>query len=117
LLPLPLKSISTKKPFQKWGLDFIGEIDPPSSTQHKWILTTIDYFTQWIEAIPSKQATDTIIIGFLEANILSRFGFPNKIIIDNAATFKSKRMIDFYHKYHITLGHSTAYYPQGNGLA
>jgi len=26
-------------------------------------------------------------------------------------------MIDFCNKYHITLGHSTAYYPQGNGLA
>ena len=25
-------------------------------------------------------------------------------------------MVDFFHKYHITLGHSTAYYPQGNGL-
>jgi len=25
-------------------------------------------------------------------------------------------MIDFYHKYHITLGHSTTSYPQGNGL-
>ena len=26
-------------------------------------------------------------------------------------------MVDFYYKYHITLGHSTAYYPEGNGLA
>jgi len=26
-------------------------------------------------------------------------------------------MISFCHKYHITLGHSTTYYPQGNGLA
>jgi hypothetical protein len=26
-------------------------------------------------------------------------------------------MINFCHKFHITLGHSTAYYPQGNGLA
>ena len=26
-------------------------------------------------------------------------------------------MIYFYNKYHITLGHSTTYYPQGNGLA
>jgi hypothetical protein len=25
-------------------------------------------------------------------------------------------MIDFCHKYNIILGHSTAYYPQGNGL-
>eukprot|EP00253_Pinus_taeda_P008118 PITA_08118 len=29
----------------------------------------------------------------------------------------SKKMVSFYHKFHITLGHSTAYYPQGNGLA
>ena len=26
-------------------------------------------------------------------------------------------MISFCHKYHISLNHSTAYYPQGNGLA
>eukprot|EP00253_Pinus_taeda_P021472 PITA_21472 len=117
LLPLPLKPISTEKPFQQWGLDFIGEIHPSSSGQHRWILTSTDYFTKWIEAIPCRQANDSIIIQFLETNILSRFGCPKKIIIDNAVAFKSKKMIDFYHKYHITLGHSTAYYPQGNGLA
>jgi len=48
---------------------------------------------------------------------LSRFGCPKKIITDNDAAFKSKRIISFCHKYHITLGHSIAYYPQGNGLA
>ena len=36
---------------------------------------------------------------------------------DNAPTFKSKKMISFCHKYHISLNNSTAYYPQGNGLA
>lgn len=58
-----------------------------------------------------------MIIQFLEENILSRFGVPRKIITDNAAAFKSKKMVDFYDKYDIRLGHSTAYYPQGNGLA
>eukprot|EP00253_Pinus_taeda_P004979 PITA_04979 len=85
--------------------------------QHKWILTATDYFTKWVEAIPSRQATDSVIISFLQNNILSRFGYPHMLIIDNAATFKSKRTIDFCHKYQITLGHSTSYYPQGNGLA
>eukprot|EP00253_Pinus_taeda_P009055 PITA_09055 len=117
LLPLPLKPISTENPFQQWGLDFIGEIHPSSSGQHKWILTTTDYFTKWIEAIPCRQVNDSTVIQFLEGNILSRFGCPEKIITDNAATFKSKKMINFCHKFHITLGHSTAYYPQGNGLA
>eukprot|EP00253_Pinus_taeda_P025533 PITA_25533 len=117
LLPLPLKLVEVNAPFQQWGLDFIGKIHPTSSAQHKWILTATDYFTKWIEAIPTRQATDTVIIQFLESNILSRFGCPNKIIADNAAAFKSKKMVNFCSKYKITLGHSTAYYPQGNGLA
>eukprot|EP00253_Pinus_taeda_P001553 PITA_01553 len=90
---------------------------PPSSAQHKWILTAIDYLTKWIEATPSRLAMDVVIIKFLETNILSRFGCSNKLIIDNVAGFRYKKMIYFCNKYHITLGQSTAYYPQGNGLA
>jgi len=117
LQPLPLKPIEISAPFQQWGLDFIGEIHPASSGQHRWILTATDYFTKWIEAIPTRQATDSVIISFLENNILSRFGCPHKSITDNAAAFKSKNMVDFCYKYNVSLGHSTAYHPQGNGLA
>eukprot|EP00253_Pinus_taeda_P007665 PITA_07665 len=83
---------------------------------HRWILTTIDYFTKWIKVIPTRQGKDAVIISFIENNILSCFGFPNKLIIDNATAFKSKRMVYFCHKYHIILVHLTAYHPQGNGL-
>jgi len=62
LFPLLLQPISITAPFQKWDIDFIGEIHPSSSAQHKWILTTTDYFTKWIEAIPTRQATDSVII-------------------------------------------------------
>jgi len=98
-------------------LDFISEIHPPSSTQHKWILTATYYFTKWIEATPLRVATDSVIINFLETNILSTFGCPRKLITNNVAAFKSKKMVDFCHKFHISLGNSTTYCPQGNGLA
>ena len=117
LLPLPLQPITVEGPFMQWGLDFIGEIHPISSAQHKWILIATDYFTKWIEAIPTRNSTDSVIISFLEGHILSRFGCPRKIITDNAIAFGSKIMVDFCHRYQIELGHSTAYYPQGNGLA
>eukprot|EP00253_Pinus_taeda_P003813 PITA_03813 len=91
LQPLPLKPIEVSAHFQQWGLDFIGEIHPASSDQHKWILTVTNYFTKWIEVIPTRQATDAVIISFLENNILSRFGCPNKLITDNVAAFKSKK--------------------------
>jgi len=54
LLPLPLKPVEVNAPFQQWGLDFIREIHPTSSAQHKWILTATDYFTKWIEVIPTR---------------------------------------------------------------
>jgi hypothetical protein len=60
--------------------------------QHKWILTATNYFTKWIEAVPTRQATYVVIIQFLEDNILSRFGCPIKIITYNETTFKSKKM-------------------------
>ena len=75
-MSLPLNPISMEAPFQQWGLDFIGEIKTDSSGQHKWILTSIDYFTKWIEAIPSGRATEEVIMDFIENNILARFGFP-----------------------------------------
>jgi hypothetical protein len=114
---LPLVLVKIEAPFQQWGLDFIGEIDPHSSAQHKWILTATYYFTKWVEAIPTKKPTVSVVIDFLEDNILSRFGCPQKIVTDNAQAFKSMSMISFCQKYNIILGHSTMYYPQGNGLA
>jgi transposase InsO family protein len=112
-----MKPISVEARFQQWGLDFIGEIHPSSLGQHKWILTNTNYFTKWIKAMPCRKAIDSIIIIFLETNILSHFGCPRKIIANNAATFRSNRLIDFCSQYHITLRHSKTYYPQGNGLA
>lgn len=88
LQPLPLKPIEVSAPFQQWGLDFISKIHPASSAQNRWILTTTDYFTKWIEAIYTRQATDAVIISFLENNILSRFGCLNKLITNNEAAFK-----------------------------
>ena len=112
-----MKPISVDAPFQQWGLDFIGEINPTSSGQYRWILTATDYFTKWVEAVPTRQATDVVIIEFLLTNIMSRFGCPRKIVTDNAKAFTSSKLIKLCSDYNIILSHSTASYPQGNGLA
>jgi transposase InsO family protein len=69
-----------------------------------------------VEAIPTRNAIDAVVINFLEENILSKFGYPRKIVINNAQEFKSMAMISFCQKFNIILGHSTACYLQGNGL-
>jgi hypothetical protein len=75
-------------------LEFIGEINPPSSGQHRWILTAIYYFTKWIEVIPTRSASHKVIIGFLE-DIIARFGCPNRIVTDNASSFKFGPLVRF----------------------
>ena len=117
LVSLPLNLIEFNDPFQQWGLYFIGEINPASSRKHRWILTAIDFFTKWVESIPTRNATDKVIINFIQGNILSRFGCPKKLLTDNAKAFKSKAMVTFCEQNGIVLKHSTPYYPQGNGLA
>ena len=62
IVSLPLNPIAVNAPFQQWGLDFIGEINPTSSGQHRWILTATDFFTKWVEAIPTRNVTDKVII-------------------------------------------------------
>ena len=85
---LPLKPITVKFPFQQRGLDFIGEIHPPSSGQHKCILTSTDFFTKRVEEIPTRRKTEQVIINFLQENILSRFGCPRKLTTDNSLDLK-----------------------------
>eukprot|EP00253_Pinus_taeda_P015077 PITA_15077 len=116
LKSLPLKPIHVNGPFQQWGLDFLSEINPHSSGQHKWILVATDYFTKWIEAIPTTNANHQVVIRFLNDSIFTRFGFPTKLVTDNATTFEAKELMDMTESMGIQVVHSTSYYPQGNGL-
>jgi hypothetical protein len=39
-----------EKPFQKWGLDFIGHVKLASKmSNNQYILIAIDYVTKWVE--------------------------------------------------------------------
>ena len=68
---MPLRTILIEAPFMQWELDMIGSINPKSSQGHSFILTTIDYFTKWIEAKALKNATTDEVITFLQENILA----------------------------------------------
>jgi transposase InsO family protein len=66
--------------------------------------------------VPTMNATDKVIMNFLETNIFARFGCSRKLVTKNAQEFKSKSMIDLCGIHNIALTHSMPYYPQGNGL-
>jgi hypothetical protein len=92
-------------PFQQWGLDFIGYFNDDSSNGYSWVIKTTNYFIKWVEAIPTKSATEKVVMDFLEDKIILRFGVPSKIVIDNAKAFCSDEISSFCLKYGIILSH------------
>ena len=76
LTAFPLIPTIVSAPFLQWGLDFIGDIHPTSSNRHISILTTTDYFAKWVEAIPIRNATNSVVIKFIEEIFLSRLRCP-----------------------------------------
>jgi hypothetical protein len=113
----PLKPAVVEAPFQQWGLDFIGEFKYNSINGYRWILTTTNYFTRWVESIPIKKSTEEVVMNFLEERIIMRFGVSSKITTNNAKDFSSLALAEFCFKYRIILSHLSNYYPRGNGLA
>lgn len=61
----PLHPVIVENHFEQWGLDIVSEINPNSLKLHKYILTTIDYFTRWTEEIPLKNVNRNEVIQFL----------------------------------------------------
>jgi len=75
-----------------------------------------NYFTRWVDAIPTRMAIDTVVMKFLEDEIITRFGIPTKITTDNSKSFSSIEIYAFCFNYGIVLSYSSNYYPQGNGI-
>jgi len=114
---MPLKPVIATNPFEKWGLDFIGPINPPSSAGHVFILIATNYFRKWSEAIPFKNSKDEQVISFLQDTIFSHFGLPVSIVSDNGLAFISTKKLKLCLDLNIKHYFSSTYYPQVNGLA
>ena len=99
------------EPFDKWDLEFIWPINPPSK-QKDYILVFIDYMSKWVEAIDLVKSTDQSIIDFLYGDIFIRFGVPREIVTNGGRKFVSCKMEDLFQKYDIQHRIASPYHPQ-----
>ena len=68
-----------------------------------------------MEAIPRRKSTNKVVTDFILNNIITRFGCPEKIFIDNAMCLRSNEFYDLCDKYDITRSNSSPHHPKGNG--
>jgi hypothetical protein len=115
-LAIPLHPVTISRPFEQWGIRFLGEITPNSSRQHKYILTATYYFTRWVEAIPLMNVNEKVVIQFLEQQLIKRFGFPSILIFYNDAYFSSALLKEVTLDKGIIMRCYENYYPEENGV-
>jgi len=101
--------------FRGWGLNFIGQIHPPSSKGYRFVLVAMNYFTKWTEAVPLKNMTHKEVIEFITEHIIHRFSIPQTLTTDQGTSFVSKEVREFVELYKIKLLNSSPYYAQANG--
>jgi transposase InsO family protein len=94
----------------------VGPINPPGKhTGARYIITTIEYLTRWVEARAVKDYSATTAACFIFDDVITRFGCP-KILMSNQGTHFINKTIEalteefaFHHQ------KSTPYHPQANG--
>jgi hypothetical protein len=112
--PTPLHPVITVGPFTKWGVDFI-DCNPTSAGGHQHIIMVIDYFTKWVEAMPTIKSNGKTATFFMFNQIIARFGIPSEIVTDHGSHFQNEMMVELASKLGFRHGHSSPYYPQENG--
>jgi hypothetical protein len=113
---MPLHPILAQVPFEKWGIDFVGPIKPPSCNGCKrYILVATEYVTKWAEAIATKNDDADIVARFLYENIITRFGYPKELVSDRGTHFINSTIEKLLSKYMIKHRKSTPYHPHANG--
>jgi transposase InsO family protein len=112
---LPLNPSLPLVPFEKWGIDYIGQISPASSSKNEYIIIATEYLTKWAETKAVKKADAKQTAIFLYENIISRFGYPKILISDRSTHFLNPVIKEMTLLFQINHRKTTPYHSQTNG--
>ena len=91
-------------------VDIVGPF-PKATRNKRYLLVSTDYFTKCVKTKPLANIKDVDAKRFVWKNIVSRFGIPHTLILDNDLQFDSKAFRRYCYDLGITNRYSTPAYP------
>ena len=111
----PVKFFATPDArFAHLHIDLVGPLPYSRGCTH--LLTMVDRFTRWPEAVPLSDTSTPSICAALLYNWVARFGVPSLLTSDRGAQFTSQLWSQMSSLLGIKLSATTSYHPQSNGM-
>nr|VZI49174.1 unnamed protein product [Spirometra erinaceieuropaei] len=95
-------------------LDIVGPL--PLSNGCSYLLTRVDRFTRWPEAIPLPNVQAETIVKAFVSRWIAMFGAPSTVTTDRGAQFESALFQTLLNFLGCTRIRTTAYHPAANGM-
>jgi transposase InsO family protein len=102
------------EPFERIAIDLTGP-HPRSRSGSVYILTVLDIFSKWVEAIPIRNKECATVAKALVDVVFARYGIPLQILSDNGGEFEGNLMLELCRLLDIDKLRTTYYKPSTNG--
>ena len=100
--------------FDHVHIDIVGPL--PHANGFRYLLTCVDRFTRWPEAIPIVDIRAETVADAFFSGWIARYGTPATITTDRGAQFESKLWDNLCNQFGIIRNRTTSYHPQSNGM-
>lgn len=109
----PIGNFPASGRFEHVHIDIVGPLPP--CNDYRYIVTMIDRYTKWPEAVPAREITAETVTRIFYENWISRFGCPIRLTTDQGRQFEASIFEGLLKKLGIERIRTTPYHPQANG--
>jgi transposase InsO family protein len=111
----PLQTALVGEPWERVSVDITGP-HPRSSKSKQYIMTLVDHFSKWAEAIPLSNHTAPTVARALMTHVFTRFGAPKQLLTDRGPEFESELFAELMKWMEIDKIRTSPYKASTNGV-